>query len=324
MNFKSILSGSYTGFENRISRTDFVCPVLAEHKVAHHFMFLPFIESKPSENEFVNAIYERIVPFCLPHHVVEKQLKLFEEDKKNTYLITQLQEKAKNLFQKAKGSRKTAGELGELILFVLQEHLLEAPQIACKMNLKTNKEMPIHGADGIHVLKKENGEIFFLWGESKVYKDAKQAVKKLVGSIVDFNKADEFGIRPKDRDIEILNDHPNISDKAIENQLLKYFNPYEKEYNHRNEAYACFVGFDFGEFKELETKSKDNVEEIFREIYHKKISEITKAFSAEIKKSNIYDQEFYFFLIPFTSVKELRRSFFAKLGVTDVYIEDED
>lgn len=325
MEIKNILAGDYSGFENRICKFDSV--IDKTHKAENiitHFLYLPFLNHWPTEDEFIDAIYDQIVPFCIPNSIRKKRREEFEKSPKKEHLITGLRDQAQRLFQKAKSSRKKSGEVGELILFMLQEFFLSAPQIACKMSMKTSAEMPVHGSDGIHVLKKENGEICFLWGESKIYQNPKNAVKRLVESINKFNEIGKDGQNPKQRDIEILNDYPNISDPHIEEKLLKYFNIYEPEYNLRKEAYSCFIGFDFTEFNNLREIKADENSEHFQTAYDKKIEEIYLAFLDEIKDTNIVNSEFYFFILPFSSVKELRRKFFLKLGIVDIDLEDED
>lgn len=60
------------------------------------------------------------------------------------------------------------GEPGELIAFVILEAFFQAPQIACKMYLKTNENMPVHGS--VHIKFDESKDsIEILWGESKLY-----------------------------------------------------------------------------------------------------------------------------------------------------------
>jgi hypothetical protein len=69
--------------------------------------------------------------------------------------------------------------------YLLTEWILEAPQLLAKMSLKTNKEMPVHGADGVHVRFCEDAQqLRFYWGESKLYADVGQGITAAVSSVV--------------------------------------------------------------------------------------------------------------------------------------------
>ena len=75
---------------------------------------------------------------------------------------------------------ESSGEGGELLLFVLAETLLRLPQILCKMSLKTNLRMHVHGADGVHAgVDPGMGRVALWWGESKIY-DAASAIRECV------------------------------------------------------------------------------------------------------------------------------------------------
>src|ERR1700722_716078 len=53
----------------------------------------------------------------------------------------------------------TSGEAGEMLLYLLLEAVLGAPQMVAKMELKTNPKMENHGSDGIHMKWDEKDQV---------------------------------------------------------------------------------------------------------------------------------------------------------------------
>ena len=67
---------------------------------------------------------------------------------------------------KAQKGSSRSGEAGEIVLYILNEWVLKAPQIVSKMYLKTNANMPVHGTDGIHARFDETKKKLYLyWGK---------------------------------------------------------------------------------------------------------------------------------------------------------------
>jgi hypothetical protein len=190
------------------------------------------------------------VYFCLPRKERQRQLDKFAE-KNDLRHLQDMFDKAKRLLIQAKEQKKTLGEPGELILFILLETMLKAPQIACKMYLKTSEEMPVHGSDGIHLAFDEPTKTLTLyWGESKIYSDLSKALDEVCSSITAFT-TQKNGKAPRYRDIDILKDHMDVQDEATREAILEYFDPYSEKHNKLREVYACFVGFDFSFFNKL-------------------------------------------------------------------------
>lgn len=276
------------------------------------FYYLSFQDHKPSVSDFVDYIYGRITYFCLPRQERKRLTELHRTTKDDRHLID-LVDKAKNLLIKAREQSKTLGEPGELILFILLEAMLRAPRIACKMYLKTNANMPVHGSDAIHVkYDKSTDTLTLLWGESKVYASLPDALDKVCKSISQFNTPNK-GVVPKDRDITILRDHMDIDDPATEKALLEFFDPYSNKSNNRREVYACFVGFKFDFFGQ--PVDKKQLKAMFDAAYLKRIHEACKLFGDKITKNKLNHLNFHFFLIPFPCVDQLRELFLTRLGV---------
>src|SRR5690242_7092294 len=81
-------------------------------------------------------------------------------------VTTALNANALRLFKTASKLAGRNGECGELLLYLLTEWVLGAPQFIAKMALKTNSELPVFGSDGIHVKYcAETGRLYLYWGE---------------------------------------------------------------------------------------------------------------------------------------------------------------
>lgn len=327
MKLESIMSGNYTGIENRISVLETEQIDYDGLQVKGHFYYLTFNSMEETLDEFSQLLYDQIVPFCIPKKKRDEAYQKFVADKKGGERhVVALADQAKKLFQQSNSQRKNSGEIGELILFLLQEHFLKAPQITCKMALKTNAAMPVHGADGIHIMwcsQKES--LYFLWGESKLYKDPILAAKKTIESIKGFTHSNpDTGQNQRQREVEIIKDHPNINDPDLEKKLLKYFDPYEPESNQRHEAYSCFIGFEFNKHSSLSREDVEKHKNDFENKYQEEIKRIVKAFTKEVKGAKLEKSEFFFFLIPFKSISDLRKKFFEKLGFEPQEVEETD
>lgn len=78
-----------------------------------------------------------------------------------------------------------ASEVGELLAYCIAIERLGAAQLAAKMSLKTNNNMPVHGLDGIHAVV-EDGWLVVYFLESKLNQTANGGVSDFAKSVADF------------------------------------------------------------------------------------------------------------------------------------------
>lgn len=276
------------------------------------FHYVMLRDGAPCFPELLNLMIERIPYFCL----TRKDRKGFADKydvKKDFGHMVRMLEKAKKLLIRSDGSVKTLGEPGEMILFLLMEGVLKAPQMACKMFLKTSEEMPIHGADGTHLkYDAATDTMTVYWGESKLYQQLSSALDKVCESITEF-RTNKGGKTPRDRDVSILCDHMNVDDPATKDAIAKYFDPYEPQFMNMREVFSCFVGFDFRYFHKLKKVAKDKAEAEFKKEYLARVGEACTLFEDRIKTNNMHTLRFHFFLIPFESVEQFRSDYISKL-----------
>lgn len=307
------VKGTYAGFDVRFREVSYSC-ALDGASVSGRFYYPAFRDGEPDIDEFVTYIYHRIIPFCLPRRVREEKDRKYRETGDPRY-IHELTDQARNLFVRAKNSAKTTGEPGELILFILLEAALKAPQIACKMYLKTNEQVPVHGSDSIHIMRgSTEGSVCLLWGESKIYKDLPDALENICESMTTF-LSEDTGRSVRDRDIDVVLDHVDLADTSMKETLLRFFDPYSQESTMREEAFGVFAGFDFTKYKNIKALPKNKREQAFRKYFADRIETACSLFGEKLRTNGLTDLRIHFFLIPFPSVSKLREKFLARLGV---------
>lgn len=113
-----------------------------------------------------------------------------------------------------------ASEVGEVLAYCIAVHHLQAAQVAAKMSLKTNANMPVHGLDGIHATV-QNGAMVVFFLESKLSQSANAGVKEYAGSVAGFFD----GTKQYLMEYSIVGDLGNLDtlDGAERELALKFF-----------------------------------------------------------------------------------------------------
>jgi hypothetical protein len=125
-----------------------------------------------------------------------------------------------------------ASEVGELLAYLIALKYLDAIQLASKMALKTNSNMPVHGLDGIHVRFCEGlMTLYFL--ESKLAKSAYSGVQDYAESVKGFGDNRKQYLL----EYEIIADLSNLSalSEQDKNTALEYLDVYGPKKSHRIE-----------------------------------------------------------------------------------------
>ncbi len=276
--------------------------------------FPSFRQGKPTVHELVETIFHYLAPFCLPRSQIASVRasygKISVEDFELAY--SQLSECARGLFKRANETTNRNGEAGELLLYLLTEWVLAAPQLIAKMSLKTNRDMPIHGADGVHVRYcTDTSRLLLYWGESKLYADVGKAISAAVTSISKALAPDKM-----QHEIELV--QRNISfaglDDAAKDAILRYLDPFEEAYNQRHDITTCLVGFDFDAFAAISPTDPDNAEAQFIQIAKTKLEELAPNIADAVKTAGLEGRPIEIFFFPVPSVQDLRDLFQAKIG----------
>ncbi len=269
--------------------------------------YITFRDKLVTFDEFINVVSDHIVSFCIPR----SEIRAAQETIKNGDIVkagvimSGLSQKARELFIKAKKGSHRSGEAGEIVLYILNEWQLRAPQVVSKMYLKTNNNMPVHGTDGIHA-RFHADKLFMYWGESKVHKELSSALSEALDSIKEFIKDAH-----EKREIEIVSSFADFDqmDKETRSAILKYLDPYEEKYNERVTVYSCLLIYQWDKFEVV-----DDIENKYIEGIKNKVKNFVESIKKNLKNKELDAQRFEFFLLSVPSVQDFRDKFQKKIG----------
>lgn len=274
-------------------------------------------DAEATIEELARTIALFLTPFSLPRKQVEavyasleKMASAFERHQ----AISRLDQEARSLFIRARKSSQRTGEAGELLLYLLTEWILGAPQIIAKMSLKTSAQMPVHGSDGIHArFDAETGRLILYSGEAKLHNNIGKAINSAVASI-------KIGSgREKMRhEIELVQRHIDFAglEATARAALLRYLDPFDEAYKDRIEVVTCLVGFDFSAYADLEKDDEDDLDAKFKSLAITELRHVGPAFAKALKDAGLNRQRVELFLFPVPSVSSLRDHFQNQIGWT--------
>ncbi|RWP78771.1 MAG: DUF1837 domain-containing protein [Mesorhizobium sp.] len=276
--------------------------------------FPAFRQGKATVHELVDAVVHFLTSFALPRSDVKAVDDLYGKVSVDDFKlkVSQLSESAKALFKRANEATNRNGEAGELLLYLLTEWVLDAPQLVAKMSLKTNREMPIHGSDGIHVrYSAEQSRLLLYWGESKLYSDVGDAIAAAISSITDALEPAKM-----QHEIELVQRNIDFSglDDESKSAILKYLDPYDDAYNERHDVTTCLLGFNFDAFQALASTQPEKTDAEFVKLAEAKLKDLAPKLAKTIKAANLVNRPIEIFFFPVPSVQELRDLFQAKIG----------
>ena len=208
---------------------------------------------------------------------------------------------------------RNTGEGGEMLLFLLTERFLRLPQVLCKMDLKTDFRMHYHGADGVYAGLSDTGLLKLYWGESKIYKDAKAAIRDCLRSLAPFLIEEEHEGASRERDLILLSDRADLNDPSLTAAFKKYFDRTSLLSKRVEYCGIALIGFDTQLYENegprkladsLAVKARQQVQELLDKIETRTITEKLDSF------------EIQFLCVPFPSVEDFRAAFLRSLGYT--------
>jgi hypothetical protein len=252
----------------------------------------------------VQMLARQIVDYCIPRSRINEAVAAFSRTRSTEELL-RLQAEARALFTEL----KLSGEGGELLLYALLELGLGIPQVLCKMPLKTNANMHIHGTDGLHARALPNGNLAVYWGEAKLYATANGAIDAAIASLAPFLHSG--GLGPAERDILLMRDHADTGDPALTTALVRYFTEGTMESSGVEFRGACLVGFDYPHYGTTFNDVPDNVQ--------KEVSEAIATWQARvarvIENEKLVSFNIEVFCVPLPSVQQFRDLIKTHLGL---------
>jgi len=208
-------------------------------------------QGKATVTELVDAIIHYISWFTLPRREIDKVYALYGTVTPEEFQLrtSQLFQSAISLFKRANKATNRNGEAGEFILFLLTEWILSAPQILAKMALKTNSQMAVLGADGVHArYSKEDDQLLMYWGESKLYANVSDAIAAAIKSINDANDPEQLK-----HELELVSRNLTLSglDESAQDAMLRQLDPFDDEYNKKIYVTTCLIGFNCTDYSKV-------------------------------------------------------------------------
>lgn len=232
----------------------------------------------------------QVVDYCIPRSRVDEAMA------NGAAAVLALEREAVDLFVKAEMS----GEAGELLLYFLLEAVLGLPQLLCKMPLKTNPQMHVHGSDGIHGTLLPSGQLALYWGESKLHADIGQAIGSCFRDLVPYLRDDGTG--RTQRDLELLRDHLDLRDQNLVEALARYFCEDTIESTQIVYRGAVLIGFDLEAYPSPHEADGVTVQAEVATAVASWFSRISSA----ISKHAVEKFEIEVFCVPFPSVANMR------------------
>ena len=246
---------------------------------------------EPKFDKLIEILSEHITHYCFS---VSKRENKSESEKNRLY------REARDLFRKL----SKTGELGEMILWFLLESVLQAPQVVAKMDLKTNRNDEVKGADGLHV-KVNDGILEVFFGEAKLYKDFNSALNRAFGSIKNFyDNKDQIK-----REYNLITTHFKWLKEGEQQQIYNFIST-NIEADEVKIKFACLIGFDWDEYQKLDNpEERDAFIDNFIDIYTAKSEGLKSKIERKFESFQHKHLEIEFFILPFKSVEDMRERF---------------
>lgn len=254
---------------------------------------LPMIEA------LAEHMYQHVLSYCLHSRDINETPTKQQQAK--------LTKEARKLFIHPPISEEDpdqTGEAGELLLYLLIETLLEAPQVISKMELKTNTNMEVYGSDGIHMSWNQQDQVVDVYfGESKIYQDIGAALAAALKSINRFHEKKMLA-----HEFMLVTKHFKHADekikKAVASLLASGSPTADLRINH-----ACLIGYNWDEYIEVFKNDPTQRLHELKQRYiadAKRIHDICRAKLTKFRKKHL---RLTVFFLPFEDVQKFRDAF---------------
>lgn len=255
--------------------------------VTFHFVKFDPTTKDPKFDLLAKALAKHVVRFCLSARArqnVQSQSG-FDADEAELFMI------ARDYFRKLKDS----GEVGELLLFFLLEAAVGAPQVVCKMELKTNPNDEVKGADGIHIKWDEDDEHLDVFlGEAKLFQDIGAAMTKALDSVKDIYERNRL-----DEELHLVTAHFKHLDEEFQRKVTAWVNRETSE-EECHIIHSCLIGWDWSQYKRLQTE-RDALFDEFEAEYRKYCTNIGDLLSRRFQDYSHRHLSFHFLFVLFAS-----------------------
>lgn len=267
-----------------------------------------FVERDGNGRPRLHALAQRlaagVLDYCIPRSRIAEAAAYLAATG-SSHKLVRLAEEARELFT----TQQKSGEGGELLLYTLLESVLRIPQILCKMPLKTNTNMHIHGTDGIHAKVLSSGCLALYWGESKLHADVHSAIDDCFDSVAPFLLDSGGGVA--ERDLLLVRDNLDAGAAEVTEALIRYFSEDTPDAARLEVRAACLVGFSLDGYPDPFDASGQHVRDQVRDA----ISRWHDRIGNRIDRHLLHDFELEVFCVPMPSVDEFRAAIRTELGL---------
>jgi hypothetical protein len=261
----------------------------------HHLRFDP--NGQPKFADLANCLADHVIQYCFSARR--------RGDPKTDDEYSRLNREARSLLRKW----TTSGESGEMLLYLLIEVVLGAPQVVAKYDLKTNPKLESHGSDGIHMKWHQgDGVLDIYFGEAKLEQTCSNALSNAFKSISSFH-AD----RLQEHECGLVTSHFKWLDDGLKSAVLNYVDR-QKPGGDCRINHACLVGYDWNEYTKLSGLKLDALVKEFKKRYSADTSRLVKLLEKRFENFEHKHLRFEVFFLPFRTVQEFRDAFNAAVS----------
>lgn len=262
-----------------------------------------------TENKLFN--YDELYDYLLPniaHYVFSRktiQTVQLEPRKQMTILVDALSHLREITSEKDKGA---GGELGEILLYLFLEQDLHAPKLLSKVEMKTNPQDYVKGADGIHFKFRtsESGKkvLQLVIGESKIRNSLESGIKDAFISIDTY-------LTSNIHDRTLLDTHlmNQMVDEEEANELRSYILSVPRQ--KKETIFGIFIGYSIDYTGEADSNDLYDVKVIQENI--KQVLAYKQTILDLIDHYKISNYEFNFYFLPFHNAFRDRKAFIDQL-----------
>ena len=260
--------------------------------------------SRVRTDDLVARLQELLIDYVVPRSRIAKAVQDAKAEG-SAAPILRLQAEAHRLFVQSSDS----GEGGEMLAYYFAEHLLRLPQIFCKMPLKTNRNMHVHGTDGVHAyFDSTQAKLLLYFCESKLFAQRRTAVLECLRSLKPY--ITDSGINGASaRDYLLLSTHLDLDNPAIEAVVKAFLDRGREEFNKHEVRGICLAGFDC---KHYDPTPKDS--SVLGQLVTAELDSWRTHARSKVIAESISGVPIDIILFPMPDVQAFRDRFFQSLG----------
>ena len=280
---------------------------IEDHKVTVHCHCLTTdANGKVKVKRLAEFMRNAAADYAIPRKRIEEAR---ERDARfrSTSAVSKLHQEARGVFT----DLATTGEGGEMLLFLLAERFLGLPHVLCKMDLKTDRRMHYHGADGVYAAVTDDGKLKLYWGESKVYGDPTDAVRDCLKSLAPFLLEEDNEGSSRERDLLLLSDKADLGDPRLSEAFKRYFDTASPFSNRVEYCGIALIGFDADFYPSSDTRG---VLEDIAAAAKIGLENWTTAVGRRLVAEKLEHLDIHFLCVPLPSVEKFREAFLEAMG----------